>query len=107
MLERHIDCLLVHDQLNQLAGVVTPRDFMKMVLLFHRVCTECLHDVDGSVFMLHDRAYCSADCRLQGCRREASSASRAHLPARSKVSPTPIASHGSTSGLMASYPSWL
>ena len=39
MLERHIDCLLVHDALNQLAGIVTPRDFIKMVLLFHRVCT--------------------------------------------------------------------
>ena len=39
MIERHVDCLLVHDELNQLAGIVTPRDFMKMVLLFHRVCT--------------------------------------------------------------------
>ena len=40
MLERHIDSVLVHDDRKQLCGIVTPSDFMKMILLFHRVCTE-------------------------------------------------------------------
>jgi CBS domain-containing protein len=39
MLEHHIDCLLVRNEQGKLAGIVTTRDFMKMVLLFHRVCT--------------------------------------------------------------------
>ena len=39
MIDHHVDCVLVHDEDSQLAGVVTPRDFMKMVLLFHKVCT--------------------------------------------------------------------
>ena len=39
MLDNHVDSVLVHDGNKQVVGIMTPRDFMKMVLLFHRVCT--------------------------------------------------------------------
>ena len=39
MLDHHVDCVLVYDANNELEGILTSRDFMKMVLLFHQVCT--------------------------------------------------------------------
>lgn len=39
MLEHHIDSVLVQDEQRKIQGILTARDFMKMVLLFHRVCT--------------------------------------------------------------------
>lgn len=39
MLDHHVDCVLVHDEEHQLEGILTPRDIMNLVLLFHRVCT--------------------------------------------------------------------
>ena len=40
MLDHHIDSVLVHDEQNELQGIITPRDFMKLVILFHQVCTK-------------------------------------------------------------------
>lgn len=39
MLAQHVDAVLVHDENDELEGILTPRDFMKLVLLFHQVCT--------------------------------------------------------------------
>ena len=39
MIDHHVDCILVHDEDKRLEGILTPRDFMKLVLLFHKVCT--------------------------------------------------------------------
>lgn len=39
MLDHHVDSVLIHDDARQLEGIITVRDFMKMVLLFHQVCT--------------------------------------------------------------------
>ncbi len=39
MLDHHVDCVLVHDDDTRLRGIVTTRDFMKMALLFHQVCS--------------------------------------------------------------------
>lgn len=39
MLNHHIDSVLVQDANQKLQGIVTARDFMQMVNLFHHVCT--------------------------------------------------------------------
>ena len=39
MLNNHIDCVLVYEDRQELQGIVTRRDFMKTLLLYHRVCT--------------------------------------------------------------------
>lgn len=38
MLDRCIDCLLVYDDPSELQGILTPRDFLKTILLYARVC---------------------------------------------------------------------
>lgn len=40
MIKHHIDALLVHDENNELCGIVTARDIVKLVLLFHQVCSQ-------------------------------------------------------------------
>ena len=39
MLEHHIDSVLVHDDSHQVKGIITPHDLMKLIILFHQVCT--------------------------------------------------------------------
>ena len=80
-------------------------------------CTECATELNGSVFMLHDQPYCSADCRLKGCRRESQSGGNAGAAANDTAKqPPPMsrslsavssASTGSSTGLMASYRAWM
>ena len=55
--------------------------------------------------MLHDQTYCSADCRLQACRREAEGKQG---PALSRApSAQAMVSSASSTGLYASFPSWM
>ena len=64
---------------------------------------ECNENIDGSIFMLHDQPYCSADCRLQACRREAEG-----KPALSRApSAQSMVSSASSTGLLSSFPSWM
>ena len=76
-----------------------------------RQCAECHKVLDGSVFMLHDVAYCSADCRLSCCRREARLGAALGTGPRNAVSrqgsTTSLASSASSTGLAAMYPSWI
>ena len=39
MLDHHIDSVLVHDDNHQIKGIVTPYDLMKLIMLFHQVCS--------------------------------------------------------------------
>lgn len=81
-----------------------------------RECADCHSLLDGSVFMLHDKPYCSADCRLKGCRRESQSTSR-NSASEAKSEPPPhfnrylsepsSISRVSSTGLMASYKAWM
>lgn len=83
-----------------------------------RQCFECGKNMEGStVYMLHDVAYCSSDCRLTACRREArqggsetpSLQSTPKAPRRmlSNVSCQSMTSSASSTGLAAMYPSWI
>ena len=94
-------------------------------------CALCGHSIGGHTFMLHDRPYCSAECRLQACRdsakegasASASAASSPRVSAASGVTLPPgaadqtslpqsqsavsLASSNSSTGLYASFRPWL
>ncbi len=40
MLEYHIDSVLVYDESTRVTGIITTRDIIKTIVLFHRVCTK-------------------------------------------------------------------
>lgn len=39
MLKNHVDSVLVYDDPKQIDGIVTPRDFIRILLLYHQICT--------------------------------------------------------------------
>ena len=39
MIDNRVDSVLVHDEDRKLEGILTPRNFMKLLLLFNKVCT--------------------------------------------------------------------
>ena len=81
-------------------------------------CSYCKKHINGSVYMLHDLPYCSADCRLKGCRSESHGASSAAAQAKVHGVPPAISrpnssgltaesSTGASTGLMATYRTWM
>ena len=81
-------------------------------------CSYCKKQINGSVYMLHDLPYCSADCRLKGCRSESHGASSAAAKAKvhgvppARLRPTPAgltveSFTGASTGLMATYRTWM
>jgi len=80
---------------------------------WQRTCAECAGYMNGTVFMLHDHAYCSADCRLNACRRDAhnGSGSGVRIGLSKPMSRSPsfasVASSNSSTGLYASFRPWV
>ena len=73
---------------------------------WQRCCSECANLMTGAVFMLHDQSYCSADCRLQACKREAAGGVEGKQIHRSQSAQSMVSSSSST-GLYASFRSWI
>ena len=84
---------------------------------WQRTCAECAGYMNGTVFMLHDHAYCSADCRLNACRRDAhngggsgiriNGGSNSKPMSRSQSLASVTSSNNSSTGLYASFRPWV